>query len=120
MKAFVAGATGLTGRFVVETLRRRGLGVVAHVRADSARLGEWTTRYEAMGVTVVASAWEKASIAAVLAEHRPHVVFGLLGTTRARASRVARAGGDASGESYDAVDVALTEMLILGSAAFEP
>jgi thioester reductase-like protein len=35
MKVFVAGATGLTGRFVVEALRESGVDVWAHVRPDS-------------------------------------------------------------------------------------
>ena len=43
-RAFVAGATGLTGRFVVEELVRRGVEVHAHVRSDSPRLAEWRAR----------------------------------------------------------------------------
>ena len=59
-------------------------------------------------------------MAAAFAAHRPTRVFGLLGTTRARASRAAKAGGDPSKESYDAVDVAMTEQLIAASGALSP
>lgn len=119
-RAFVAGATGLTGRFVVETLRQRDIATVAHVRPDSPRLAEWRTRFEALGAEVDTTAWTDGAISGTLALRAPTLVFGLLGTTRARASRVARAGGDAARESYDAVDVALTEMLVRGSEAIEP
>ena len=39
--AFVAGATGFTGREVVRLLVERGVPAVAHVRPDSPRLEEW-------------------------------------------------------------------------------
>lgn len=119
-RAFVAGATGLTGRFVVQALRARGIATVAHVRPDSARLAEWQKRYEALGAEVDTTAWHDGAIAATIATRAPTIVFALLGTTRARASRVAKAGGDAARESYDAVDVALTEMLLRASEAIEP
>jgi uncharacterized protein YbjT (DUF2867 family) len=119
-RAFVAGATGLTGRFVVQTLRARGIETIAHVRPDSPRLGEWRTRFEGLGAEVDATAWNDGAISGTIAMRMPTLVFGLLGTTRARASRVAKAGGDAARESYDAVDVAMTEMLIRGSEAIEP
>ena len=55
-----------------------------------------------------------------LAQHAPSHVFALLGTTQARVKRTRKAGGDAAKETYDAVDIALTEMLIRASAALEP
>lgn len=116
-RAFVAGATGLTGRFVVAELRRRGIDVRAHVRPDSPRLAEWRERFEGQGAVVDTTAWEPAAIARTLEAQRPTLTFALLGTTRARASRAAKAGGDPSKESYDAVDVALTEQLIAASGA---
>lgn len=119
-RAFVAGATGLTGRFVVETLRARGISTFAHVRPDSPRLFEWRKRFEALGAEVDASPWHDGAITAALATHEPTLVFGLLGTTQARISRVAKAGGDASKETYDVVDVGMTEMLIRASEALEP
>ena len=54
-RAFVAGATGFTGREVVATLRERGIATVAHVRAESSRRAEWTARFEAQGAEVDAS-----------------------------------------------------------------
>jgi nucleoside-diphosphate-sugar epimerase len=119
-RAFVAGATGLTGRFVVETLRARGIATVAHVRPDSPRLGQWRARFEALGADVDATAWEPTAIRATITARAPTHVFALLGTTRARAARAAKAGADPSRESYDAVDVALTEQLLDASAAIDP
>jgi uncharacterized protein YbjT (DUF2867 family) len=120
LKAFVAGATGLTGRFVVEELRKSGASVVAHVRPDSPRLAEWRERFTALGAVVDASAWDEPAITRAIATHAPTLVLGLLGTTQARVKRVAKAGGDASRETYDAVDIALTEMLIRAASALEP
>lgn len=114
---FVVGATGLTGRHVVETLVARGHGAIAHVRPDSPRLAEWRSRFEASGAEVDATPWDEAAMRATLEARRPRWVFGCLGTTRARAREAARAGRDASAESYDAVDVALTEMAIRASKA---
>ena len=36
-KGFCAGATGLTGRYLVEAFCRRGISTLAHIRPDSAR-----------------------------------------------------------------------------------
>lgn len=120
MKAFVAGATGLTGRFVVEALVAQGHEAIAHVRPDSPRLAEWKDRFGAKGARVDTTPWEASAIAGTLAREQPGLVFGLLGTTRARASKAARDGRDPAAESYDAVDVAMTEMLIAAARALEP
>lgn len=119
-RAFVGGATGLTGRFVVQALRARGIATAAHVRPDSPRLSEWRTRFTALGAEVDTTPWEPSVMRAMFAQRMPTLVFGLLGTTRARGARIARDGGDATRESYDAVDVALTEQLLSASAAIEP
>lgn len=104
MRAFVAGATGLTGRSVVEVAANRGFETVAHVRPDSSRLAEWTTRFEGLGARVDTHPWTTAGMAEAMAEHRPTHVFCLLGTTAKRA----RAGdGD-----YRTVDYGLTVLLI--------
>lgn len=109
---FVVGATGLTGRHVVQHLVTRGHVATAHVRPDSSKLAEWRTRFEAMGADVDATPWDEAAMREAMSARRPRWVFGCLGTTRARAREAARAGRDASAESYEAVDVALTEMAI--------
>lgn len=107
--AFVAGATGYTGREVVRALRDRAIPTVAHVRPDSSRLEDWRTRFVALGADVDTTPWEPEALQATLAARRPSVVFALLGTTRARA-RQARAEGGRD-EGYDAVDYGLTAML---------
>ena len=119
--AFVAGATGLTGRHVVEALSRRGIPTRAHVRPDNSKLDEWRSRFGALeGVEVDASPWEPAAIEASLTEHAPTLVFGLLGTTRARASAVKREGGDPNLETYARVDVGMTKMVMDACAKLSP
>ena len=103
--AFVAGATGYTGRHVVAGLRRRGVNVVAHVRPDSTALASWRERLEAFGATVDVTPWEHAPMRATLAALRPDFVFALLGTTRRRA---AMEGIDAP---YERIDYGLTALL---------
>ena len=116
-RLFVAGATGYTGRHLVEIARARGLEVVAHVRPDSARLEHWRARFEGVGATVDASPWTAEAITAALATHGPTHVFGLLGTTRARAGQGL---GSAVPETYEAVDYGLTAMLIDAAALLTP
>ena len=111
MKAFVAGATGFTGREVVRVLRERGVDTIAHVRPDSSRLAEWTARWEALGARVDATPWDAAAMAATLEREAPDVVFSLLGTTRKRAST----SDDPASNTYEAVDYGLTARL-LGAA----
>jgi nucleoside-diphosphate-sugar epimerase len=107
--AFVAGATGYTGRAVVAELRRRGWNVVAHVRPDSPRLAEWRERFEGLGARVDTTPWQQDALHETLGQVRPAAVFALLGTTRRRAARAERSGEDAS---YEAVDLGLTMMLL--------
>jgi nucleoside-diphosphate-sugar epimerase len=116
-RAFVAGATGLTGREVVRALRERGIETAAHVRPDSARLAEWTERFGALGATTLAVPWEDAAIADALRELRPDIVFALLGTTRARARKGTTS---AVPETYDAVDYGLTAMLLRACQSLDP
>jgi uncharacterized protein YbjT (DUF2867 family) len=111
--AFVAGATGYTGREVVRVLRERGIETFAHVRPDSPRLGEWRQRFAAQGATVDATAWEPHAMTATMQRVQPEVVFALLGTTNARAREALRRSG--SDQGYEAVDYGLT-MLLYASA----
>ncbi len=101
MTAFVAGATGLTGRSVVEALIERGEAAVAHVRPDSGRLAEWTARFEGLGATVDTSPWTAEGMVEAMGRIRPTQVFALLGTTAKR--------GDGD---YRTVDFGLTALLI--------
>jgi uncharacterized protein YbjT (DUF2867 family) len=110
--AFVAGATGFTGREVVRLLVERGVPAVAHVRPDSQRLEEWKKRFSNVGAEVDATAWDEAAMKESLLRIRPAVVFALLGTTRARMHAAGRAGEDPASQSYEAVDYGLTALLI--------
>ena len=110
-KAFVAGATGLTGGAVVRHLCARGLATVAHVRPDSSRLAEQRAALEALGAEVDTTAWDEEAMTESLRRIAPTVVFALLGTTRKRAKHAAAEGRDPSAESYEAVDYGLSALL---------
>jgi uncharacterized protein YbjT (DUF2867 family) len=107
--AFVAGATGYTGREVVRELVGRGVRTVAHVRPDSSRVDEWRARFEAVGAAVDTTAWGDAAMTNTLSVLQPTHVFSLLGTTRAR-RRASASRGNA--ESYESIDYGLTALLI--------
>jgi nucleoside-diphosphate-sugar epimerase len=109
--AFVAGATGYTGRAVVAALRARGVETVAHVRPDSSNAAEWRRRFEALGAKVDQSPWDQAAMRSALTEHRPTHVFALLGTTRRRAAREGLAS------PYETVDYGLTKLLLDAASA---
>jgi uncharacterized protein YbjT (DUF2867 family) len=112
--AFVAGATGYTGREVVRVLIGRGVRTVAHVRPDSPRLEEWRQRFEAAGAAVDSTPWGDAEMVHTLSTLQPTHVFSLLGTTRARRRESATRGAT---ESYEAIDFGLTAMLIRAAVA---
>ena len=61
------------------------------------------------GAAVSSAAWTPESMAEAVATADPTHVFGLLGTTAAKAKQAAQAGGAAG---YDEVDVGLTLMLL--------
>ena len=109
INAFVAGATGLTGRHVVESLRLRGVRTIAHVRPDSSRLAEWKERFESLGADVSTAAWTESDMAEAFKAIQPNVVFALLGTTKKKARK---GGGD-----YQTVDYGLTKCLIRAAEA---
>jgi uncharacterized protein YbjT (DUF2867 family) len=111
VSAFVAGATGYTGRDVVAALRRRGVETTAHVRADSRDRERWTTRFAALGAQVDHTPWTTDAMAQTFVARRPSMVFALLGTTRARAGR------EGIGDPYETIDFGLTEMLRAGAVA---
>jgi nucleoside-diphosphate-sugar epimerase len=112
--AFVAGATGYTGREVVRILLERGVRTVAHVRPDSPRVDEWRTTFEGRGAAVDSTAWDDAAMTRTLLALQPTHVFSLLGTTRARRRASAASGRN---ESYESVDFELTATLIRASLA---
>ncbi|MCB9601912.1 MAG: NAD(P)H-binding protein [Sandaracinus sp.] len=113
-KAFVAGATGLTGREVVRALRARGVDVHAHVRPDSRALDEWRQRFGAMGAEVDTTPWDEAAMTKRLTSLAPTHVFALLGTTQKR-GRAAKSGG--KDETYETVDYGLSALLLRAATA---
>mgnify|MGYP002619576213 CR=1 FL=1 len=110
--AFVAGATGYTGREVVRVLREQGARTLAHVRPDSSRLEEWRSRFEAMGAEVDATEWDAGAMSETLRRVEPNLVFTLLGTTRARA----KGEGMGATEAYERIDYGLSALLIDAAA----
>ena len=110
-KAFVAGATGLTGREVVRVLRERGVDVHAHVRPDSRELDAWRRRFGALGAEVDTTPWTDDAMRARLTALAPTHVFALLGTTKKRG----RASGHA--DTYESVDYGLSAILLRASIA---
>lgn len=104
--AFVAGATGFAGRYVVQALRARHIRTIAHVRPDAPRRAHWEKTFSAWGAEVVAAAWEPQAIESAMAAASPTHVFTLLGTTRARAKREGLA------LPYATVDIGLSKLVI--------
>ncbi|MCK6448149.1 MAG: NAD-dependent epimerase/dehydratase family protein [Planctomycetes bacterium] len=109
--AFVAGATGYTGRSVVRELRARGVITVAHVRRESREYERWAKAFRELGAEIDSTPWGTGELGKRLGRLAPTHVFALVGTTWARARREAR---DAVGPrpSYATVDVALTTELV--------
>ena len=116
-RAFVAGATGYTGRAVVEDLVSRGVECIAHVRPDSPRLEQWRGRFTAMGATFDCTPWGDAEFEAVMRHYRPTCCFALLGTTRSRARRARRQGAQ---DSYETVDYLLTSIVMRATRSMSP
>jgi len=112
--AFVAGATGYTGREVVRDLVGRGVRTIAHVRPDSPRVEEWRQRFETGGAAVDTTPWGDAEMTQTLSTLQPTHVFSLLGTTRGRRRQSATRG---EVESYESIDFGLTAMLIRAAVA---
>lgn len=110
--AFVAGATGYTGRALVEELLRRGVHTVAHVRPDSPALAMWRERFGALGAEVDSTAFDEDALAEVLSDRGVTHLFVTIGTTRKRA----QATGTSASESYEQVDYGLTELLVRAAA----
>jgi uncharacterized protein YbjT (DUF2867 family) len=119
-RAFVAGATGYTGREVVRICCERDVDTIAHIRPGSSKLERDRELFEEYGATVDTTAWEDDAMTEAMRRHRPTVVFGCLGTTRAR--KRAADPDERDDETYEAVDYGLTKMLALAcvTAEIEP
>jgi uncharacterized protein YbjT (DUF2867 family) len=115
-KALVVGATGFTGRAVVEVLCTRGIETTAHVRPDSSSLDRWRKTFEALGARVDTTPWTDEAMTETVRALSPTVVFSLLGTTRARA----RTEGRSAEAAYEAVDYGLSMRLLRAAEAATP
>jgi len=111
--AFVAGATGFTGREAVRQLCEKGIRVIAHIRPGSGSAARWRGQLAAWGAEVVEVPWEPEAMQTALEEARPDLVYCLIGTTRALAKREKLEADDI----YDAVDYRLTALLVEAAAA---
>ncbi len=106
--AFVAGATGFTGKALVRALVSAGVQTVAHVREDSPKRDSWQVFFDEIGAEVDATPWVQRAMNERLAELRPAAVFGCLGTTK---KRIAKDASHGIPSSYQTVDYGLTVML---------
>ena len=102
----IFGATGYTGRALVELACARGWPTHAHIRPASSRAQSAGARFESLGAALESVPWEADAIRDCVARLRPQVVFGLLGTTQKRAQ------AEGPGNDYAAVDVGMTQMAI--------
>ncbi len=84
LRVFVAGATGYTGRHVVQQLARSGHTVFAHIRPGSPSLGTWGPRLEEWGATLDTTPWALEPLVETLKCYQFTHVFSLLGTTARR------------------------------------
>ena len=75
MSTVIYGATGYTGRAVVDELGRRSIETVAHVRPDSSKLDAWRKKFEAAGAVVDTTAWDLGELARTFERVDPTVVF---------------------------------------------
>jgi nucleoside-diphosphate-sugar epimerase len=115
--AFVAGATGFTGREVAAELVRSGVKTFAHVRPDSARLVDWQVKFSGLGAEVDSTAWDEKALTETFKRLKPDYVFCLIGTTKARMKQVAKAGKNPQAQGYEAIDFGLTNMLLKAALA---
>ena len=114
---FIAGATGYTGRALVQVGLDAGHNVIAHIRPGSPSGDRAATDIAAAGATVDRTPWEEGALTATLQGHGPHAVFALLGTTRAKAAAAAKRGESAT---YESIDRDLSLMLHRSCAAQSP
>lgn len=105
-RAWIAGATGYTGRALVSELTARGVTTHAHIRPGSTSLPGARDDFERAGAEVVVAPWEPAALGPALARANPTHVFFVVGTTRERLKR------EEDAESYEAVDYALADRLL--------
>ena len=102
-RAWVFGASGLTGQGIVKSLTSAGIPTHAHVRPNSSSHEHITTIF-ATTASIEVVPWTVNDITTALRAQPPSLVFLSLGTTKARA-RV-------DGEGYQTVDYGYTKLVI--------
>lgn len=110
--AYVAGATGITGREVVASLADRGVETLAHIRPDSPYVEEWIEYFRQVGSGVDRTAWDQELFSQRMVEVRPSLVFCLLGSSDRRIHGDGSVKANPFVDSYAAVDLGLTSMLV--------
>lgn len=114
----VFGATGYTGRFVVENACARGVSVVAHIRPGSPRAQTVGRTLTARGARLAEVPWAAEAISALVRAEAPTHVFCLLGITKAGARREGARTGTTP--SYAQVDTGYTQLVVDACGTVEP
>ena len=113
MIAYVTGATGYTGQRLAVELASRGVQVIAHLRPGAQ--APQALRVE--GITLEERPWTLEAMTQALSEHRPDLIFFLVGTTKRRMSALGQRGEDPQAASYLAIDYGLAAMLLAATRA---
>lgn len=109
-KALIFGATGYTGSALIRQLAVQGIPTFAHIRPQSSKHEELNLLCETHAARVCEAVWEDTAIEQLVDTVAPTLVFGVLGTTRARMKSLKREGKDPGMASYETVDYGLTSM----------
>ena len=111
----VFGATGYTGRHVVQDALSRGIPVVAHLRPGSPRSATVGEKLANAGAELAEVPWSEPEVRALVERVQPTHVFALLGITKAGARREAARTGQLP--SYAQVDTGYTKWVVDACAA---
>lgn len=105
-RAFIAGATGYTGKALVEHLVSRDIETYAHIRPESSSLPQAQRAFKDLGARVDLTPWEPDPLVQTLTDIEPTHVFFVIGTTKKRMRE------DEGDNSYEAVDYGLAKLLV--------
>ena len=67
----IVGATGYTGRAVVQCLRHQNIETIAHIRPNSPNLEESRSFFSELGAEVDTTPWDRDSFETMLKNPRP-------------------------------------------------
>lgn len=102
--AWVFGATGLTGRSVVQALCLAGVHAHAHLRPNSSSRALVEPMFRECGADITAFEWQVPNLKSAFNSAPPSVVFLTLGTTNSKAK--------IDGQGHRIVDYGLTKMVL--------